>query len=289
MLVVALSIQLLAGGAFIWAAASHFSILDGASAHVAASPPFDAQHAFAELQREVAYGPRPAGSPASRRLAASLRARLPAGRFEPFGYAGLKNIVGVLPGKLPAIVIGAHYDTKDLAGFVGANDGAGGTAGVLEVARSLRRVKRAAGAPELRFVLFDGEESPAGRPDFYAYGDRGSKAYVRAHGGQVRTMILLDFIAQRGLRIPREAGSDATLWSRLRAAAARVGAAAIFPPSSRGVILDDHTPFARAGIPSIDLIDFNYACFHALCDTPAQLSSRGLGGVGETVVELLSR
>ena len=57
-------------------------------------------------------------------------------------------------------MLAAHYDTKDLPGFVGANDGAGGTAAVLEIARALRRAKRPAGAPPIRFVLFDGEESP---------------------------------------------------------------------------------------------------------------------------------
>jgi len=291
-LVVALSIQLLAGGVFIWAAATHFSFLDGAfGARTPIPAPvqhrFDEQHAFAELRREVAYGPRPAGSPALRRLAFSLRARLPGGNLEPFGSAGLQNIVGVLPGKLPAVVIGAHYDTKDIPGFVGANDGAGGTAGVLELARSLRNLRRPASAPELRFVLFDGEESPGASSDFYRFGDRGSKQYVRRYRRAVGSMILLDFVAQRGLRIPREAGSDPRLWSRLRSAAMRVGAGQAFPSGSRGAILDDHTPFTRAGIPSIDLIDFDYACFHVLCDTPAQLTPASLGAVGETLVELL--
>ncbi len=222
-------------------------------------------------------------------MARTLRAKLPGGRFEPFGSKGLQNIVGVLPGKLPAIVLGAHYDTKDIPGFVGANDGAGGTAGVLEVARALRGVKRPAGAPEVRFALFDGEESPAGTPDFYTYGDRGSKEYVRRHARELRSMILLDFVAQRGLQIPRESGSDPGLWSGLRAAALRVGAGGVFPPGTQNEILDDHTPFGRAGIAAIDLIDFDYACFHKLCDTPVQLSPQSLGDVGRTIVELLRR
>ena len=65
-------------------------------------------------------------------------------------------------------------------GFVGANDGAGGTAAVLEIARALRRRGRA-DAPPLRFVLFDGEESPDDSKDFYATGLRGSKSYARRH------------------------------------------------------------------------------------------------------------
>jgi len=195
----------------------------------------------------------------------------------------------VLRGKRPAIVIGAHYDTKDVPGFVGANDGAGGTAGVLEVARTLRRLKRGAGGREIRFVLFDGEESPAGTGDFYASGDRGSKQYVAAHRREIGSMVLLDFIAQRDVRIPRESNSDPALWGRLRAAAQRAGTASrqAFPPAVRSGILDDTTPFTLAGIPAIDLIDFDYPCFHMLCDTVAQLSPASLGAVGQAVVELL--
>ncbi|GAC1439116.1 MAG: M28 family peptidase [Solirubrobacteraceae bacterium] len=289
-LFVALSMQLLAGGVFIWAASTHFSFLGGAGAAVPHDEHhFDARRAFAELKREVAVGPRPAGSPALRSLAASLRGRLPHGRLEPFGGAGLQNVVGSLPGRRPAIVIGAHYDSKDIPGFVGANDGAGGSAAVLELARVLAADHRSAHAPELRFVLFDGEESPAGAPDFYAYGDRGSKAYVARHRREVGTMLLLDFVAQTGLQLPREAGSDPSIWARLRVAARAAGFGAVFPAATRSEILDDHTPFTRAGIPSVDLIDFDYACFHQLCDTPAQLSAASLKAAGESVLGLLRR
>ena len=60
---------------------------------------------------------------------------------------------------------------------------------------------------EIRFVLFDGEEEPPGCPDaqFQRCALRGSKAYVEAHRGEVGEMILLDYIANEGLSIPREA------------------------------------------------------------------------------------
>ena len=114
------------------------------------------------MRFQVGYGPRPAGSVASRRLAERLRTLLPNGRFEALP-GGLRNIVGYLPGRRPAVVIGAHYDTLDKPGFVGANDGAAPTAAVIELARQLPRWRRR-GGPELRFVLFDGEEAPAGTP-----------------------------------------------------------------------------------------------------------------------------
>ncbi len=74
---------------------------------------------------------------------------------------GLRNVVGVLPGRGRPILVGAHYDTKDIPGFVGANDGAGGVATVLELSRVLREGRRPCDR-EIRFVMFDGEESPAG-------------------------------------------------------------------------------------------------------------------------------
>ncbi len=101
-------------------------------------------------------------------------------------------------------------------------------------------------------------------------------------------MVLLDFIAQRQLSLPRELGSNAALWSRLRAAAARVGVARVFPNRTRDVVEDDHTPFAAAGIPAIDLIDFDYPYWHTVADTPDKLSVRSLDASGEAVLELLS-
>lgn len=231
-------------------------------------------------------GARPAGSPTLRRLAGQLARRLPNGRQEAVG-GGLFNVVGSLPGRGRAIVVGAHYDTKTgIPNFVGANDGAGGSAALLEVARALRSIRRPAGAPPLRFVFFDGEEATDQRR-FYETGVRGSKAYLRRHRGQIKAVVVLDFVANRDLSLPREAGSDPALWERLRAAARRAGVGRYFPDATRSEILDDHTPFARAGIPAIDLIDFRYPWWHTPQDTPDKLSPRSLDASGEAVVELL--
>jgi glutaminyl-peptide cyclotransferase len=247
---------------------------------------FDGRRAFAELRRQVEMGPRPAGSAASRRLAARLRRALPRGRYERVP-GGLRNVVGQLPGSKPAVVVAAHYDTKKLPGFVGANDGAGGTAAVLELARVLSRTKRPEGAPELRFVFFDGEEATNDKVDFLLSGVRGSKAYARRHRGELRALVLLDFIANKSLRLLREEGSDPALWARLRSAARRVGAQAAFPSQTQGEIHDDHTPFARDGVPAIDLIDFDFPCWHKRCDDMTAVSARSLDISGEAVLELL--
>jgi hypothetical protein len=255
---------------------------------------FDSDRAWRLVEQQVAVGQRPAGSAQLRRLADRLRPMLPEGRFEQVsGGPGLRNVVGTLPGRRPGIVVGAHYDTLvKPKGFVGANNGAAGTAIVIEAARALARADVAGGAREVRFVLFDGEEPAAGLPeestDFYHSGLRGSRAYVAAHPDRTAAMMLLDYVGNKGLRLPREGSSSIELWARLRAAAKTMGAERIFPPYSGDIITDDHTPFLRGGVPAVDLIDWSYRG-HDLSDGIDKLSRASIDAVGETVVELVLR
>jgi glutaminyl-peptide cyclotransferase len=245
---------------------------------------FDEHRAFAFLERQVRLGPRPAGSAASRTLAGMLRAALPSARYQPVP-GGLRNVVARIPGRDPGrtVVVGAHYDTKELPGFVGANDGASGTAVALELARTIRpRSIR----PSLVFVFFDGEESPSDKADITRFGLRGSKVAARAFRG-AEAMILLDFVGDRDLSLPREANSDVALWARLRRAAQRVGVADAFPARSSGGVIDDHVPFLRRGVPAIDLIDLDFPCWHLTCDDLSVVSARSLDAVGEALLELL--
>jgi len=300
-LVVALVVQLVLGAGLILVAVNGFPLIggggDGRSDRAPAVAPavpkpsadrFDAPRAFALIRRELSYGQRPAGSPQLRRLAEVLRRELPNGRFEPVpGHPGLRNVVGTLPGRAPAIVVGAHYDSEyHPKGFVGANDSAAGTAAVVELARDLRSTS----GREVRFVLFDGEEEGPGCPNarFDKCALRGSRAYVAAHRGEVGQMVLLDYIANRGIRLPREGSSTPALWARVRAAANEVGVGAVFPPTDQVTIYDDHTPFLRAGIPAVDLIDFSYRYADGLQDTIDKLSVASLDAVGETVYALVS-
>jgi Peptidase family M28 len=254
---------------------------------------FDSDRAWRLVRQQVAVGQRPAGSPQLRRLAERLRTLLPDGRFEPVpGEPGLRNIVGTVPGRRPGIVVGAHYDTLvKPKGFVGANNGASGTAIVIEAARALTKAD-SSGGREVRFVLFDGEEPAAGLPeesaDFYHSGLRGSRAYVARHPGRTGEMVLLDYVGNKGLRLPREGSSNLALWARLRDSARRVGAERYFPSYSGETILDDHTPFLRAGVPAVDLIDWRYPG-HDLSDGLDKLSPASLDAAGESVVELVRR
>jgi glutaminyl-peptide cyclotransferase len=256
---------------------------NGEPAHAAAVDRFDGAAAFRLLRRQVEIGPRPAGSPESQQLAALLKRILPRGRYQEVP-GGLRNVIGTVHGRERGyIVVGAHYDTKDVPGFVGANDGASGTAVAAQLARTLRRPRHS-----IRFIFFDGEEAPAGIPDFEfkRYGMRGSKVAAPAFR-DARAMILLDFVGDKQLRIRRESYSDVRLWKRLRAAAQRVGAEAVFPAGFQGGVLDDHIPFRREGVPSIDLIDFDFPCWHRTCDDLSAVSKRSVDVVGETMYELL--
>ena len=234
--------------------------------------------------RQVELGPRPAGSPESRVLAERLRDIVPRGRFQAVP-GGLRNVIGTVRGRRPGyVVLGAHYDTKDLPGFVGANDGASGTAVVAQLARTLRRPRHT-----IHFIFFDGEEAPRGVPDsdFEEEGLRGSKVAAQAFS-RARAMVLLDFVGDRELsHSVRE-----QLVAAAVAAAARLGGARgelrVLPGGRPGQRAATTTSRSSArGVPSIDLIDFDFDCFHRRCDNLSAVSARSLDAVGETVYRLM--
>jgi glutaminyl-peptide cyclotransferase len=251
---------------------------------------FDAPGAMAIAGRQVAAGQRPAGSATLRRVAEQLRAQLPGGHFEAVpAHPGLRNIVGDLPGPGPVIVIGAHYDTENHPkGFVGANDAAAAVGAVIELAKSIKKLQRSAVAPGVRFVLFDGEEEPFATDDFYRDALRGSKGYVQLHAEEIRAMVLLDYIGNKGVRFPREGSSTASLWQDVRDAARKVGVGAIFPDRTGVSVFDDHTPFLRASIPAVDLIDWTYKDKDTVRDTLDKLDVRSVDAVGETITQLIA-
>ncbi|HSJ18642.1 MAG TPA: M28 family peptidase [Solirubrobacterales bacterium] len=267
---------------------------------------FDDRRAFADLRAQVRLGPRPAGSAANRRLTAMLASRLrDAGARRVRVQRPHRNVVGVIPGPDPgAIVVGAHHDTKDdIPGFVGANDGASGVAVVLELSRALRgRVE----GPSIHLVLFDAEEARGDRP-FTEDGTRGSAQYVRyARAGgrqgsaplaEIRAMTLFDLVADCDLEIPLEANSDGGLYDRFRKAALELDPGGGGEPfnGEAAAVLDDHVPFAEAGVPAVDLIDFRFgpgpspgAWWHTAKDDVDRVCARSLGAVGRPATVALA-
>ena len=86
----------------------------------------------------------------------------------------------------------------------------------------------------------------------------------------------------------REQYSDRALCARLRAAAGRVGLGCVSPAATQGPIAADHLPFIARGVPSIDLIDLDFPCFHRRCDDLSAVSELNLDAVSEAVRELLA-
>lgn len=271
----------------------------GASSDPATEPDpsadgFDERRAFADVREQVALGPRPAGSAANRTLTRELARELRAAGAEGVRIQRpLRNVVGTIAGSEPGfVVVGAHHDTKDIPGFVGANDGASGVAVVLELARSLPQPLP---GPSIAIALFDGEEARGERP-FEEDGTRGSRQYVRyaQRGGEqgsppideIGAMVLFDLVGDCELQIPRESNSDEALYGLFAEAA---GGAPF--EGAVGPIADDHVPFLEAGIPAVDLIDFSFgpggtpgAFWHTREDTLDKVCAESLDAVGEAAL-----
>lgn len=265
----------------------------------ARGPAFDEQRAFADLEAQVAYGPRPAGSDANAEMTKFLAAQLrEAGVRKVRIQRPYRNVVGVIPGRRNgAVVVAAHHDTKDIPGFVGANDGASGVAVVLELARALPDKLN---GPSVRIALFDAEEARGDRP-FEVDGTRGSRQYVRyakrARDGSpaldsIRGMVLFDLVGDCELDIPRESSSDRELYGLFEAAAEQLSGGDPAPfGGSTAPVSDDHVPFLSQGIPSVDLIDFVFgpgptpgAYWHTIEDTVDKVCPSSLDAVGEAAL-----
>lgn len=276
-------------------------------------PAFDGERAYRHVKALVAIGPRPAGSPgiekAREYLLRELRKYGLKPRVESFtpmtpkGRVGMKNLVVDLPGKSSQIiVIASHYDTKPFEDFpfVGANDSGSSTGVLLELARILATQK---GAHDLsyRLAFFDGEEAfCAGWNDCLngqdnTYGSREMVAALRRSGAitGVKAMVLLDMVGDRDLVIPREENSTGWLVDVIWETARDLGHQRHFPDESHWMT-DDHLPFLEAGIPSVDLIDFDYgdgekSYWHTREDTLDKIDARSLQIVGEVVLQSLPR
>jgi hypothetical protein len=261
---------------------------------------FDSSRAWIDLQRQVAFGPRPAGSPALAQTRQYIEAQLKAidvpyreqafDAMTPAGVIRMINIIGTIPGRRPdRIGIATHYDTKRFQEFrfVGASDAASSTAAVLELARVLTN-RRNEYTIELLFL--DGEEA-VNRDWRDPDNTYGSKYYVRAAQqagtlGSLKTLILLDMIGDRDLDIRPDTNSARWLNAIVWGSAARLGYSSTFIPQDF-TVEDDHLPFVEAGVPSIDIIDLDYPQWHTAQDDLDHVSARSLQIVGDVVLDAL--
>lgn len=283
---------------------------EGTQAPVEGPPPipFDGRMAMAECEDFFRLGPKPAGTEQARRAACHIRDRLAAAGVAasvdgftdtvPGGTAVFHNVTGTLAGHSGEILIlAAHFDTK--AGisetFAGANDSGSGVGLLIALAKTLAGIYPATG-PELRFLFFDGEECRlAYGPSDGLHGSRRAVQRLREAGEEkkVKAIILVDMVGDRDLTvtIPRN-GTPALIRQLLRAAEAE-GVRSNFG-IHRGVILDDHQPFLEAGIPAVDVIDFEYGSapgandyWHSDEDTVDKLGVESFGKVGRVLLRVI--
>lgn len=209
----------------------------------------------------------------------------------------MTNLVGVVQGTLPGLILlSNHYDTKYFPEFtfVGANDGGSTTAWMLEMARSLGPQRE---GRTIWLCFFDGEEA------FQEWTETdslyGSRAFVQhlaetGEAAQVRAIINVDMIGDCRLGIFKDPGAPAWLQDAVWEQAKRLGYGKAFLLSGRN-IQDDHIPFRRAGIPALELIDFEYGgsavahqnTWHTARDTLDKVCAASLQAVGDVIYHAL--
>jgi glutaminyl-peptide cyclotransferase len=269
------------------------------------SPPpaaFDSTRCMKYLKELCAIGPRISGSDGMKKQQALLKehfeklgATVTFQRFqasaqsrrEPVELANM--IVTWHPDRDKRILLSAHYDTRPIADremdrrnwnrpFVSANDGTSGVAFLMELAHHVKNLALNVGVD---FVIFDGEEyihDP--ERDEYFFGSRQfAFDYKRTKPKhQYLAGVLLDLMAGKDANFGWEQNSihwAASVVEDIWKTAAELGVKR-FENRRGDEVLDDHLALNKAGIPTVDIIDFSYRHWHKLSDTPDKCSEETL-------------
>jgi hypothetical protein len=274
------------------------------------APPFSADAAFEHVRKQVEFGPRVSGMPGHAQqlqwMTDYLRARADTVILQNFTHTAstsrktleMTNVWARFnPEIADRVLLIAHWDTRPTADnesnddarkqpIAGANDGASGTAVLLEIANILKTTKPSIGV-DLLFV--DGEDYGPSEPDMYL----GAK-YFAANAGSYRPLygVLVDMIADKTPRYQIEDHSDQMapeVVQRVWNLAHELGYGAHFPRSHQGAVGDDHVPLNKAGIRTANIIDCCDHPWHTLDDNLDNVSPQGLGVVGNVLLELIFR
>jgi Zn-dependent M28 family amino/carboxypeptidase len=283
-------------------------------ANHAAMPEFDGSRAFEHLRTQVAFGPRVPGSDGHRAQLAwmteYLRERAAAVEHQSFIHtteAGelleLTNVIARFhPEARRRVLLLAHWDTRPAAEqdpdparrrepLLGANDGASGVAVLLELADLLHRHPAPIGVD---ILLTDGEDYGPTAADMFLgarhFADHKPAAYRPQYG------VLLDMVADTQPRFPTEGYSRRyapEVVTKIWRIAQEIGLGEYFPQEPGGYIMDDHVFLNAAGIPTANIIDFDFgpdnSHWHTHRDDLDQVSAEGLGAVGRVLIALLCR
>lgn len=271
------------------------------------------------MRKQVEFGPRPPGSPELEKTRGyiidqlkSYGLKVTTDEFHtrtPVGDRKMVNLIAELPGESSdVIIVASHYDTKYITQFkfVGADDAGSSTGALLELARVMAARKE---KPKLTywFVFFDGEEAfcfdwdechnpnPADPKNPLPDNLYGSRHYVaqliqKNELPRVKAMILLDMIGYKELRLGRADLGTTWLQDVVWQTAKQIGYGAYFVNTTEGVGDDDHSPFLKAGIDSLDIIQLgSYSYWHTKDDTLDKVSAKSLKIVGDTVIASLPK
>jgi len=289
------------------------------------TPDFDADSAYFFLVKQVEFTPRVPNTKAHQDCAAFLISTLE--RFadtvvsQPItanAYNGTllhgQNIIGVFnPDARRRILLAAHWDSRPYADhdpdhanrrkpIDGANDGASGTAVLLEIARQLRLNPVEIGVDIVFFDLEDyGEpqdERTRSGDDFWCLGSQEWVKNPHVKNYQAQYGILLDMVGGKNAQFSKEAISMQyapdiveKVWYRARL----LGFDAYFPNKESTHILDDHW-YVNMGtnIPMIDIIEYDANSntgfnkhWHTLSDNADNIDKEVLSVVGKVLLSVL--
>ena len=268
------------------------------SGQVTHSPVFDGESAYGFLTGQCDFGPRPPGSEnlsfCRTYIVETLESFNWTVSIQNFTYmeTACANIIAIWNGTTDSpIILGAHYDTRPNATsdssanqalpIMGANDGASGTAVLMELARILPISERS----KVELVFFDAEDS--GDIDLWHW-IQGSTYYVSQlttqRIGTIEAMILADMVGDAELYLPKEGTSTDSLQNVIWSIAADLGYSSTFVNTAGLSVTDDHRPFLDAGIPAVDIIQVPFPTYwHTLEDTPDKCSGDSLEKVGRVL------
>ena len=264
---------------------------------------FSGEKALLHVQHLADLGPHPVGSDAIEKAREYIEAQLRHSGWQvtrqgfteetPRGKVRFVNLIARFSGDgnaaAPSFLLCSHYDTKlfDAIRFVGANDGGSSTGLLLELARVIGG--RPNMARKIELVFFDGEEAYENFSETDGlYGSRYFAKQLEADGGkQFRGGILFDMIGDRSLDITLPADSPPAMVRDVFAAAEALKLRNYFSYLDRDLI-DDHAPLNAIRIPTIDIIDFDYAWWHTADDTLDKISAQSLKITGSVALYYLS-
>ena len=277
-------------------------------------PAFDGDVAFRLLTTQVAFGPRVPGWEGHQAQLAWMTGLLgdlaDSLELQPFEFVTSTGDTLPITNLLARFNLAAsrrillltHWDTRPWSDQAddpaerdfpvpGANDGASGTAILLQLAALMALDPPPMGV-DLLFV--DGEDYGPGTEDMFM----GSRHFAQglALENPWEYGVLLDLVGDADPLFPVEAYSAQNareVVERVWQVAHDLGHGEFFPTRVGGGVTDDHIYLTAAGLPTADVIDFDYgpqnSLWHTPRDVPENTSAETLEMVGEVVTELVYR